>query len=81
MQAYSSRSRERDPYALPDVEVFYCTPSEAANLMSSMGEPYEPKAGWYWWHCYPGCLPDSDPFGPFSSSKAALAAACEDTED
>ncbi len=21
--------------------------------------------GWYWWACFPGCLPDSDPHGPF----------------
>jgi hypothetical protein len=24
-------------------------------------------AGWYWWACNPGCLPDSEPFGPFKS--------------
>lgn len=25
------------------------------------GEGYL-SAGWYFWHCFPGCLPDSDPF-------------------
>lgn len=29
--------------------------------------------GWYWWSCYPGCLPDSNPFGPFPTSEAAYA--------
>ena len=29
-------------------------------------------AGWYWWACFPGCLPDSDPFGPFESERAAI---------
>lgn len=29
--------------------------------------------GWYWWPCFPGCLPDGDPVGPFNSSSAAYA--------
>jgi len=28
-------------------------------------------AGWYWQSCLPGCLPDSEPSGPFGSSQAA----------
>jgi len=32
----------------------------------------EPEgAGWYWWSCFPGCLPDGEPSGPFGSSRAA----------
>jgi hypothetical protein len=27
--------------------------------------------GWYWWACFPGCLPDADPCGPFETSLAA----------
>lgn len=27
----------------------------------------ERLAGWYWWTCCPGCMPDSDAFGPFKS--------------
>ena len=29
-------------------------------------------AGWYWHSCFPGCLPDSDPIGPFETEQAAL---------
>ena len=29
--------------------------------------------GWFYWYCFPGCLPDSDMFGPFASYKDALA--------
>lgn len=29
------------------------------------------ESGWYWWSCFPGCLPDSDPIGPFPSYSAA----------
>jgi hypothetical protein len=28
---------------------------------------------WYYWFCFPGCLPDSDPIGPFSTEADALA--------
>lgn len=28
--------------------------------------------GWYWWACFPGCIPDSEtPMGPFTSSRLA----------
>ena len=29
--------------------------------------------GWYWWSCFPGCLPDSDPLGPFASKQDAIS--------
>jgi hypothetical protein len=29
------------------------------------------KHGWYFWFCIPGCLPDSDPYGPFVDEEAA----------
>ena len=60
MQAYSDPKRESDPHALPDIEIF--------ELLKSNGED-----GWYWWSCFPGCLPDGEPCGPFESADAALA--------
>lgn len=30
-------------------------------------------AGWYWWACFPGCMPDGDPMGPFPTKRAAIA--------
>jgi hypothetical protein len=33
--------------------------------------------GWYWWACFPGCMPDSDPIGPFETEAEALADAQE----
>jgi hypothetical protein len=29
------------------------------------------RAGWYWWACFPGCLPDGELCGPFASSAQA----------
>lgn len=34
------------------------------------GNRMEP--GWYWWACWPGCLPDGEPTGPFAYSRDAL---------
>jgi hypothetical protein len=34
--------------------------------------------GWFYWYCFPGCMPDSDAIGPFDSHKEALDAARED---
>ena len=72
MQAYFDPEREHDPYALPDCEVFYAA---AGELQDDDGEPLD--AGWYWWACFPGCLPDGPPSGPFETEAAAL----EDARD
>jgi len=81
MQAYSNPERENDPHALPDIEVFYDDAdipefgTEPRNFNSD-GTPVEP--GWYWWPCFPGCLPDGEPSGPFPTKEAALADAQSD---
>jgi hypothetical protein len=30
------------------------------------------EAGWYWWTCFPGCMPESDPHGPFDCEDDAI---------
>lgn len=37
----------------------------------SMDQDAEFDPGWYYWSCFPGCLPDSDPIGPFLTSADA----------
>lgn len=36
---------------------------------------------WYWHSCFPGCMPDSDPFGPFATEAEALADAQYNAEE
>jgi len=36
--------------------------------------------GWFWWTCVPGCLPDSDVSGPFSTQRECLENATEGLE-
>ena len=69
MQAYSDPTREDEEYSLSDVEVFHIP--DDYNPESEDGNPL--PDGWYWWSCFPGCLPDSDPVGPFDTEAEALA--------
>lgn len=74
MQIYSDPSRANDPYALPNIEVFWDDADVVnghARNFDTDGNPVEP--GWYWWPCFPGCLPDGDAVGPFATKAQAIA--------
>lgn len=77
-QHYHDETSANDPHTLPNIETFFRT--GAANLADGWcnedGESW--GEGWYWWSCFPGCLPDSEPFGPFPTEAAALADAREE---
>lgn len=36
------------------------------------------EEGWYWHACYPGCLPDGEPNGPFPTAEGAYLDAIGD---
>lgn len=69
---YSNPDRSEDAYALPDVEVFYRTQEENLEYecLDEDGEPL--PSGFYYWFCFPGCLPEGEPYGPYSSEQEAL---------
>jgi len=78
MQFYSDVERESDARALPDCEAFRVVSGDVWNMPRDCDDKLimlDP--GWYWWSCFPGCLPDSDPFGPFDSEALAIADARE----
>lgn len=56
----------QQPYGM--CEVFEVKENDV-EFATQDGEPLEP--GWYWWACFPGCMPDSDPTGPFPTEDAA----------
>ena len=72
MQAFSDPNRMLETHALPDIEYWYQDkPTLAVD-----------SPGWFWWPCFPGCLPDSDePNGPFGSEKACVDDFTQDWED
>ena len=53
-----------DPRTGASVEVFFAD----RMLAQSFGAR---GAGWFWWTCQPGCLPDEPPTGPFATSYRA----------
>jgi hypothetical protein len=80
MQAYSDPKRETEKHALPDVEVFqaeYCEQCDGIDghydSCADDGPDFTVSWRWFWWTCFPGCIPDSDPFGPFDTQAEALA--------
>lgn len=58
---------------------FYSDPSKAHDIYHQPdAEVFYQDDGWYFWFCFPGCLPDSnEPFGPFETEKAAIEACRE----
>lgn len=48
---------------LGSVEIFHL--SDADQVQDEEGEPLD--EGCYWQACFPGCLPDGDPVGPFDT--------------
>jgi hypothetical protein len=60
---------------------YYCFKDEDGNEYGSFevfwhdrqhdaeGEEY--ASGWYWIACFPGCLPDGEPTGPFATEDDA----------
>lgn len=44
-------------------------------MFDAMVEDEGITGGWFFDYCLPGCLPDSQPFGPYDSRDAAIAAA------
>ena len=55
-------------------EVFYIA---WPGLTTEDGECDPLGKGWYWWACFPGCMPDGDPSGPFENEQEAIKDATE----
>lgn len=48
------------------------------RMIDAMVEELGIQGGWFYWYCFPGCLPDSDAIGPFDTWEDARDAAQED---
>jgi hypothetical protein len=46
---------------------------ERQKMLDAIVEREGIGGGWFWQACFPGCLPDSDPIGPFPTYAEALA--------
>lgn len=45
--------------------------ADSAEYEEERQREAEDLAGWYWWTCCPGCLPDSEASGPFETEMEA----------
>lgn len=90
---YGNPSQADSPYTLPNVEVFEAQYFECPDCSLIVLEhecpdcgPFSKTSGntlmgWFYWFCLPGCLPDSEPFGPFATEAEALQDAQENAGD
>lgn len=76
---HTNRAARMIPYALEDARVLFLTGDEAQAmgvfLFTEFGEDEEDLEGWYFQYGFPGCLPDSDPTGPYLTAFRAIRAA------
>lgn len=59
-------------------EVFYLDRGQIAEWRRFDMDQEGWRAGWYWRAGFPGCLPDGEPMGPYTSSQAAYRNAQEE---
>jgi hypothetical protein len=78
---YSDPTRESEPTALPNVEVFGISQMEVNYNLANLDHADEhiiTAAGWYWVSGFPGCLWDGEPNGPFKTEAEAIVDAQDD---
>jgi hypothetical protein len=66
--------------ARPEFRLAAMNSSVRDKMLDAMVEELNISGGWFYWFCFPGCLPDSEPYGPFESKEDALAEAREGIE-
>ena len=73
-QHYTDPARATEAYSLPDCETFYVSAREARDYQAEDPDTFFTGPGWYVWACSPGCMPDSDPEGPYATEAEAIEA-------
>lgn len=73
--AYHRFTDQTDGEEYGSFEVFWSDELHADGGLANLDETR--PAGWFWWACFPGCLPDGDAFGPFATEQEAIRNANE----
>lgn len=42
------------------------------KMFDAMIEEEGITGGWFYWYCFPGCMPEGSPMGPYASAQAAI---------
>ena len=48
------------------------------RMLAAICEEQAITGGWFYWYCFPGCMPDSDAVGPYATRDEAVKAAQDD---
>lgn len=51
------------------------------KMIETLIEENAIKGGWFYWFCFPGCLPEGDPMGPFATYGDAVKACQEEASN
>ena len=51
------------------------------KMFDAMIEAEGITGGWFYWYCFPGCMPDSEAMGPYASREEALRGAQDDAAE
>jgi len=75
---YVDPEAEDDPSSIPSAESFYASnPDDLGDFRDTCYN----GPGWYYWYCLPGCLPDSQPYGPYATEADAQQACRNASEE
>ncbi len=90
MKFYTDPTREHEPTSLPNAETFEVRFHDVQGDMREWAKEQMANDdsllpadlyGYYWHSCFPGCLPDGEPNGPFDTEALAIADAQADAPD
>ena len=75
MQRYEVFYRTAQDFTDPDPGTWMADYAEVA--IEENNDPAD-LAGWYYWYCFPGCLPESSARGPYPTEQDAIDAVEDD---
>ncbi len=58
--------------------LFHLNSLDREAMFDAILEERQITGGWFWWSCFPGCLPQGPAIGPFATHAEALADAQSD---
>lgn len=64
--------RHPDGDAFGSFEVFQIKAEQTDAMTGELDGDGAWEPGFYWWPCFPGCLPDGDERGPFATESEAI---------
>ena len=75
MYFYIDPEVEKSSESIPGGEVFFLDEVDAEEALGCDANNVPPGSGWYWWPCFPGCMPDGEMDGPYPTQEDAIKAA------